>query len=623
MNRRFSAWLAAAVLPIVHALPAWAATLNGPAATGVTTVVSDTITAAPEGNGVFSNFSFFDLTLNDAGQTAFRADLTGTTGGNSDNSGIYRGDGTAGSLVNIARAGQAAPDGNGSFSGFSFSGLTLNDAGQTAFNADLTGTTGGNSDSSGIYRGDGTASSLVNIAREGQAAPDGNGSFSGLFYSGVTLNDAGQTAFRASLKGTSGGNSDNSGIYRGNGTAGSLVNIARAGQAAPEGNGSFSGFFSSRIALNDAGQAAFRADLTGTSGGSSDNSGVYRGDESAGSLVNIAREGQAVPEGNGSFSSFDTIALNDAGQTAFRAFLTGTSGGGSDSSGLYRGDGMAGSLVTIARAGQGAPDGNGSFSGFLSPVLNDAGQAAFVASLTGTSGGISDNRGIYRGDGAVGSLVSIAREGQAAPTSDGMFRGVLVDLFEPASNNLGQLVFLADIDLQDGGIPFDERGLFFYDDALGLTSIARKGDAFDGSTITDFGIFEGGARANAGSDVNDFGQVAYSYSLADGRQGVAITTLDSAIAGDANFDGTVDLADFGLLRAGFGSSGNVTRLDGDFNKDGVVDLADFGILRSNFGSSAPAADLAMMDAWAATVPEPGLAGASLCALGLLWRRRTT
>ncbi|MEM1012842.1 MAG: hypothetical protein AAGI46_11560 [Planctomycetota bacterium] len=96
--------------------------------------------------------------------------------------------------------------------------------------------------------------------------------------------------------------------------------------------------------------------------------------------------------------------------------------------------------------------------------------------------------------------------------------------------------------------------------------------------------------------------------------------------GDANFDGVVDLADFGLLRAGFGDSG---RNAADFNLDGTVDLADFGILRAFFGQSlggdlgARAGDLAMMDAWAATVPEPASVALLVPAgLTLLRRRRS-
>ncbi|MEM7807374.1 MAG: hypothetical protein AAF561_04620 [Planctomycetota bacterium] len=55
--------------------------------------------------------------------------------------------------------------------------------------------------------------------------------------------------------------------------------------------------------------------------------------------------------------------------------------------------------------------------------------------------------------------------------------------------------------------------------------------------------------------------------------------------GDANRDRTVDLADFGILRANFGTSSPTRFSEGDFNYDGTVDLADFGILRAAFGTT--------------------------------------
>ena len=69
-------------------------------------------------------------------------------------------------------------------------------------------------------------------------------------------------------------------------------------------------------------------------------------------------------------------------------------------------------------------------------------------------------------------------------------------------------------------------------------------------------------------------------------------TLDFfVLAGDANRDRAVTIADFALLRAGFGGPGLFS--DGDFNYDGQVTIADFAILRGNFGTSlaAPAASL--------------------------------
>ena len=498
---------------------------------GSTTVVAETGDDAPDGNGSFTDFST-KVALNDAGQAAFEGFLTGTNDGSSDNEGIFRGDGTT--LTQIAREGEDAPDNNGSLT--FFSNLALNDAGQAAFSGFIDLDDGGTTlDEEGIFRGDGTT--LTQIARtgqaapdnrEGQAAPDNNGSFSD--FSNLALNDAGQAAFAADLTGTSGGSSDNSGIFRGDGTT--LTQIAREGQdapdnregqAAPDNNGSFSGFFGP--VLNDAGQAAFVGRLRNTSGGSSDDAGIFRGDGTT--LTQIAREGQDAPDDNGSFSdlSLSFPAFNDAGEAAFFADLTGTDDGSSDDSGIFRGDGTT--LTQIAREGQDAPDNNGSFSNFSRiPALNDAGQVAFRGFLTDTIGGGSDNSGIFRGDGA--TLTQVAREGQDAPTSDGMLEGVLSDLFfDQALNDLGQLAFVSNIELQDedGGPIGNEQGLFFYDDLLGLTSVARTGDAFDGSTIDQILFSPGVTRQDEGSGLNNLGQVAYLYVLDDGRVGIAITTI--------------------------------------------------------------------------------------------------
>ena len=62
----------------------------------------------------------------------------------------------------------------------------------------------------------------------------------------------------------------------------------------------------------------------------------------------------------------------------------------------------------------------------------------------------------------------------------------------------------------------------------------------------------------------------------------------SLLAGDANNDGCVNSADFGLLKAAFGSApGDANWFPGaDFNGDNVVTTADFQALLRNYGSCA-------------------------------------
>jgi hypothetical protein len=71
------------------------------------------------------------------------------------------------------------------------------------------------------------------------------------------------------------------------------------------------------------------------------------------------------------------------------------------------------------------------------------------------------------------------------------------------------------------------------------------------------------------------------------------------LAGDVNGDNTVDLVDFGLLAASFGSVEGDSSYNPscDFSGDGVVDLSDFAYLSSNFLHSGD--------------PAPGLVGGRL------------
>ncbi len=137
------------------------------------------------------------------------------------------------------------------------------------------------------------------------------------------------------------------------------------------------------------------------------------------------------------------------------------------------------------------------------------------------------------------------------------------------------------------------------------------------------------------------GASTYSIGYADGADSVVAGLLSGelevayTLAGDANLDGKVDSADFGILADNYGASGAVWD-EGDFNYDGKVDSADFGILAVNYGQSAgsnadvvTAADWSALNAFAsansitlAQVPEPATTGLMLLsAISLPLRRR--
>lgn len=420
---------------------------------GQTHTMAQSGQSAPNGNGTFTTFSTPEI--NALGQAAFLAGLSGTTGGSNDDFGLFRGNGS-GIVAQIVREGQSAPDGNGVFA--AFAGPTINFSGQSGFAANLTGTSGGTTDNTGVFRGGGT---MAQIARKGQAAPDGNGFFSGFNFGGHSLNDFGQVAFIGNLTGTSGGSNDNAGVYRGQG--GAITQIARAGQSVPGGNGQFSTFVSYQ--LNEAGQVLFRSDLTNTSGGANDNMGIYRSSGS-GDGIQIVRRGQLAPDSNGSFSFFNPASLNDLGHAAFYASLSGTSGGNNDNEGIFRGSG--GVITQIVREGDIAPDGNGLFSSMPTlAVLNNNGQVAFSSSLSGTSGGTTDDRGIFRGSGS--AVTQIAREGQSAPDGNGTFSIFTIPF---RLNDSGQVAFVAGLSGTQGGNN-DNGGIFTSDGIDMLTVVRR------------------------------------------------------------------------------------------------------------------------------------------------------
>lgn len=390
-----------------------------------TAIVAVNGQSAPDGNGIY--FTFNNPVLNDAGHAAFYATLAGTSGGTSDDRALIVGDGIGASFV-LAREGQIVANGNGRIIGFS--GLVfINDAGQAALRATLDQTTGGFSDNFGIFLADPTAG-VLDIAREGQLAPDGNGTFTASFGGNLNLNNLGEVGFDASLTGTTGGPTDNDGLFLGGGTAG-LRQVARQGQSAPGGIGFYGQLGAADPVLNNAGHAGFQTTLVGTSNPPFDDEAIFLRNPSGG-LALVVRSGQAAPDGNGNYFifGFASPALNNLGQVAFEATLTGTSGGSTDNEGIFFYD-TTGVISQIARTGQAAPDGNGTFSEFQSPMINDAGQVAFHAQFTGTTGGSSDSRAYFVGDSVTG-LTQFARTGQFEADLGGRFSSLSFLAFNDA-----------------------------------------------------------------------------------------------------------------------------------------------------------------------------------------------
>jgi hypothetical protein len=203
--------------------------------------------------------------------------------------------------------------------------FAVNDGGAIAYGAQLSDSTA----TQGIFRTNGTET--VSIARDDIGAPTG-GSF--VFLANPVINNRGQVAFFAKM---SGGAAD-FGIFRGDGW--DLMPVFVANQIAPGGE-TFTDF--GDPVINAHGQVAAIGSLTdGASSG-----GLFVGDgTNAGA---IALEGQPAPKG-GNYRSYDAfqgpLRLNDRGEAAFHARLT----GGTSSGGIFRGDGERTTTVALAGA---------------------------------------------------------------------------------------------------------------------------------------------------------------------------------------------------------------------------------------------------------------------------------
>jgi hypothetical protein len=459
-----------ALLPVAHSARA----------TVTATPVARDGNPAPGGNGAFGGYTTYgEPCVNDASQVAFTAQLTGTSGGGTDNDILARGEAN-GTVTKMAREGEPIPDGPGLFGGLHFvvRQYAMNDSGRIAIVAPLTGTPGGTSDNSALYSAI-TPGLWWKHVRRGDIAPFTTTPFNGIFPPQINDQPPAAVAFLASL-----GTSSVPGVVYVH-RLGVLSPVSWVTQVAPdasEGDGVNGSVFSYPAGeppalRRNAAEIAIWAHMSGTTLGFRDDDGVFRA--SADGFVDLARGNQAAP-GGGTYGEMSSPVYNADGIAAFRAPLYPTSAGE-----IIALDWPFGGQL-CAFTGQSAGDGNGTFASLWDPALNDAETVAFRVRLTGTSGGGLDDIAIYKCDSpytAVPALDDqIAREGQAPPEGNGVFAdfGTIV-----AINAAGQILFTATLRSTSGGTS-DDRGLYLWDPVDGLVKLLREGDVIDGRTVLAF-----------------------------------------------------------------------------------------------------------------------------------------
>ncbi|MEW6144387.1 MAG: choice-of-anchor tandem repeat NxxGxxAF-containing protein [Thermodesulfobacteriota bacterium] len=349
-------------------------------------------------------------------------------------------------------------------------------------------------------------SGLTEVARNGEPAP-GGGIFRG-FPQIIGVNDQAEIAFIGRVAESPDDEfGDTEGYYLGSEEG---INVlVREGDAVPGGGTVFKiclpgflGCFYNYGNLNESGQISYVAALKDTPGGDSDNRALYIADSSE--VTEIARKGDPVPGGNGVFEDFfDTAGPNENGQVAFIGRISGSSGGESDNEGIYLA--AEGGIIELAREGNAVPGGNGIFGNFqLLSGINDSGQAAFSAHLDGTTGGETDNEAIYLASEE--GLTELVRKGEPVPGGGG---DVIDSEFYPRGpNENGQVAFGAGIRSGDEDVPIDSA--LFLAGPSGITTLIRHGDPGPGGVgqFAQFGL----------AGLNDSGQIIFRSRLFEGKK---------------------------------------------------------------------------------------------------------
>ena len=204
--------------------------------------------------------------------------------------------------------------------------------------------------------------------------------------------------------------------------------------------------------------------------------GIYTGDGTGSTNL--------VTDNAGTFNDFGSSpSMNAAGLVAFSAFLD-TPGG----AGIYLGNQTGNGATTPVVTEQSAP-----LYGFDgSPFINDDGQIAFLGRESSSNGA---------------SLFIINQDGTGLRKIADV-AGPFSALGSPSINNSNSFVFRASLD--KGG-----HGIFNGPDA-GANKVIAEGDPLFGSTVQSVGFFRG---------LNDKDEIVFSYTLTDGRKGIAKTTL--------------------------------------------------------------------------------------------------
>jgi hypothetical protein len=556
--------------------------------------------------------SFEAPVINAAGQTAFKAGYSGTTGG----SGLWS-EGT-GSLGLVAKEGDPAPgtEADTVFS-YSFFNPIINDNGSTLFLSTLSGPSIINDDlttlnNAGLWSDRSGALDLV-VRRSGPAPGMEPDRYFVTTNFHTTFNNDGYTAFYGETRGEVFSFDSNTGVW--SESSGSLALIAREGDQPPgtepgEVYGHLLGIDSDiwqNPSLNDVGQIVFYGQLKGPELHPHNEAGLWS--DASGTMELIVRTGTQAPgtepgvlfqSSHPAIPRFTNPRINNSGDISFFSLVSGP--GVSLHGGIWTHSDDT--LRLVARDGDpvAALPGDITFQRVgMYPLLNGRGQVVFDSTLAGTDIDEANDRGIWLEDH--GALTMIAREGDHAPGTDP--DQLFAEISDYATNGAGQVVFLSS--LTGPGIDAsNDSGLWATSPNSELTLIVREGDLIDIDEdpyvedlrpIGSFSILGGsGGEDGRASCFNDLGQIAVG-----GVWGVFV--FETRLPGDLDGDGFVGINDLNAILPNWNQSvSHGDPLAGDTNGDGFVGIEDLNAVLGSWNTGTPPG----LSGDSAVIPEPGV-----------------
>ena len=438
---------------------------------------------------VTEDFVAANLTVNSVGRTAMVNFFIQK--GVRPSRGVFVYDGT--SFNKVALSGEVAP-GSGGNTYRTFNQTQINDSDQVAFRGRLEPAAIG---PLGLFFGSPT-SAAAKIALPGETAPGtGGGAF--LTFQVIGINNSGQVAWISNI---TGGTTPRALFV---GTPSSISKVAAIGDPAPGTAGTFAGLPNNPVLyfLNGNGDLAF---ATGVAGGGATTNGIWIGNGSGPpSKLMVNTDPTATALGGNFGGGIRVRGFNSAGKVLFQS---NPDSGASSSHALFLKDLANPAQVAYAR-GQSAPGGTTELFDFTSAaLLNDAGNVAFLSSLTGGPSAM----GWFLGSGTA-APTNVALEGQATPIGGvyglrGRQNGRL--------NSTGQVAFFADV------IGPNQIGVFLFTPSGGTVSVVNTADTLPAGANS----FVNASIPGASQD-----QLAFYAQKAGGRVNLCTKPLHSGNSG--------------------------------------------------------------------------------------------